>query len=82
MFSFIKKGLQKTVDAISSIIPDKKPTISRDELENILLESDVEYALVEILMREFYQNENFFRINSFVKINNKFIFFFQIKCYT
>ncbi len=57
MFSFIKKGLQKTVDAISSIIPDKKPTISRDELENILLESDVEYALVEILMREFYQNE-------------------------
>jgi fused signal recognition particle receptor len=57
MFSFIKKGLQKTVDAISSIIPDKKPTISRDELENILLESDVEYALVEILMREFYQDE-------------------------
>lgn len=57
MFSFIKKGLQKTVDAISAIIPEKKLTISKDELENILLESDVEYDLVEIIMREMYQND-------------------------
>jgi len=55
MFSFIKKGLQKTVEAISAIIPDKKATISKDELENILLEADVEYDLVEIILRELYQ---------------------------
>lgn len=57
MFSFIKKGLQKTLEAISSIVPEKKATVSKDELENILLEADVEYDLVEIILREFYQNE-------------------------
>ncbi|MGZ8547479.1 MAG: signal recognition particle-docking protein FtsY [Sulfuricurvum sp.] len=57
MFSFIKKGLQKTLDAISAIIPEKKLKISKDELENILLEADVEYDLVEIILRELYQNE-------------------------
>lgn len=56
MFSFIKKGLQKTVEAISAIIPDKKATISKDDLENILLEADVEYDLVEIILRELYQD--------------------------
>ena len=55
MFSFIKKGLQKTVEAISAIIPEKKATISKDDLENILLEADVEYDLVEIILRELYQ---------------------------
>lgn len=57
MFSFIKKGLQKTVEAISAILPEKKATISKNDLENILLESDVEYELVEIIMRELYQDE-------------------------
>ena len=57
MFSFIKKGLQKTLDAISSIIPEKKVKITKEELEYILLEADVEYDLVEIILRELYQNE-------------------------
>ncbi|MDP3466672.1 MAG: signal recognition particle-docking protein FtsY [Sulfuricurvum sp.] len=57
MFSFIKKGLQKTLDAISAIVPEKKTKITKDELENILLEADVEYDLVEIILRELYQNE-------------------------
>lgn len=56
MFGFIKKGLQKTYEAISAIIPDKKATISKDDLENILLEADVEYDLVEIILRELYQD--------------------------
>ncbi len=55
MFSFIKKGLQKTVEAIASVLPEKKATISKSDLENILLEADVEYDLVEIIMRELYQ---------------------------
>lgn len=57
MFSFIKKGLQKTIEAISAIVPGKKFTITKDELENILLEADVEYDLVEIILRELYQND-------------------------
>lgn len=55
MFGFIKKGLQKTVEAISSVLPEKKSTITKDDLENILLEADVEYDLVEIILRELYQ---------------------------
>lgn len=55
MFGFIKKGLQKTLDAISAIVPEKKATISKDDLESILLEADVEYDLVEIILRELYQ---------------------------
>lgn len=57
MFSFIKKGLQKTAEAIASVLPEKKATISKDDLENILLEADVEYDLVEIILREIYQDE-------------------------
>ena len=56
MFEFIKKGLQKTVEAIASVLPEKKSTISKNDLENILLEADVEYDLVEIIAREFYQD--------------------------
>lgn len=57
MFSFLKKGLEKTAQAISAIIPEKKIKISKSELEDILLEADVEYDLVEIIMRELYQDE-------------------------
>ncbi|KFN40215.1 MAG: cell division protein FtsY [Sulfuricurvum sp. MLSB] len=57
MFSFIKKGLQKTAEAIASVLPEKKATISKDDLENILLEADVEYDLVEIILREIYQDD-------------------------
>lgn len=57
MFSFIKKGLQKTIDAIAAIAPEKKSKISKDELESILLEADIEYDLVEIILRELYQND-------------------------
>ena len=36
MFEFIKKGLQKTVEAIASVLPEKKSTISKNDLENII----------------------------------------------
>lgn len=57
MFGFIKKGLQKTVEAIKSVAPKKKVKILKEDLEEILLEADVEYQLVEIIMRELYQDE-------------------------
>ncbi len=57
MFGFIKKSLNKTVEAIKTVAPKKKITFSKDELEDILLEADVEYELVEIILREIYQEE-------------------------
>lgn len=57
MFGFIKKGLLKTVEAIRAVAPKKKITLSKSELEDILLEADVEYALVEIILNEIYQEK-------------------------
>jgi len=57
MFGFIKKSLGKTVEAIKTVAPKKKITFTKDELEDILLESDVEYALVEIILNEIYQEK-------------------------
>jgi len=57
MFGFISKSLSKTVDAIKSVAPKKKPYFTKDELEDILLEADVEYALVEIIINQTYQDK-------------------------
>lgn len=57
MFGFIKKSLAKTAEAIKSIAPDKKISFSKSELEDILLEADVEYDLVEIILNEIYQSK-------------------------
>ncbi|MEA1983700.1 MAG: signaling recognition particle receptor family protein, partial [Campylobacterota bacterium] len=55
MFGFIKKSLNKTVEAIKTVAPKKKVTFTKDELEDILLEADVEYDLVELIIGELYQ---------------------------
>ena len=57
MFGFIKKSLSRTVAAIKTVAPKKKVTFTKDELEDILLEADVEYALVEIIINELYQSK-------------------------
>lgn len=57
MFGFIKNSLNKTVNAIRSVAPKKKITFTKDEIEEILLEADVEYALVEIIINEIYQEK-------------------------
>ncbi len=46
--------LSKTVGAIQSVAPKKKMTLTKDELEDVLLEADVEYDLVEIILRELH----------------------------
>lgn len=50
MFGFIKKSLQKTTEAIKSLIPTSKESYTKSEVEEILLECDVEYELVEKLL--------------------------------
>lgn len=50
MFNLFKKVLGKTNDAIKEVAPHKKKEITKDEFEDILLEADVNYALVEKLL--------------------------------
>jgi fused signal recognition particle receptor len=47
MFGFFKKVLAKTTDRIKEIAPKKSDKISKELLEDILLEADVSYVLVE-----------------------------------
>ena len=56
MFGFIKKSLGKTAEAIKSIVPKRQLSFSKSEIEDILLEADVEYELVEIILNEIYQS--------------------------
>jgi len=50
MFNLFKKVLGKTNNAIKEVIPVKKKSITKDEFEDILLESDVNYTLIEKLL--------------------------------
>ncbi len=56
MFSFLRKGLKKTVETIQSSAPVKRETIDRDELEDLLLEADVTYDLVEKIVESLPQS--------------------------
>ncbi len=47
MIGFIKKGLDKTLNVIKEVLPQKVEKIDKDTLEEILIESDVPYELVE-----------------------------------
>ncbi len=49
--------LSKTVGAIQAVAPKKQTTLTKDELEEVLLEADVEYDLVEIILRELHGNK-------------------------
>ncbi len=57
MFGFIKKSLTKTVDALKTVVPKKKISFTKEEIEEILLEADVSYDLVEIILNEIYQEK-------------------------
>jgi len=50
MFNLFKKVLGKTNDAIKDVAPKKRKNIPKDEFEDILLEADVNYELVEKLL--------------------------------
>ena len=56
MLDYFKKGLEKTANAMKSVAPKQRKRIPLDELEDILLEADVEYELIEIIMRELYED--------------------------
>ena len=50
MFGMLKKVFGKTSEAIKEVAPEKKKAITKEEFEDILLEADVNYELVEHLL--------------------------------
>jgi fused signal recognition particle receptor len=63
MFNLFKKVLGKTNKAIKEVVETKRKSISKDEFEEILLESDVNYELVERLLEALPEEIN--RIQAF-----------------
>ena len=63
MFNLLKRVLGKTNDAIKEVVETKKKEISKDEFEEILLEADVNYELVERLLEALPETIN--RIQAF-----------------
>ena len=57
MFGFIKKSLAKTIEVLKTAVPKKKISFSKEELENILLEADVSYELVTLILEQTYQDK-------------------------
>ncbi|UPT78059.1 signal recognition particle-docking protein FtsY [Sulfurovum sp. XGS-02] len=73
MFNLLKKVLGKTSDAIKDVAPTKRKEIPKDEFEDILLEADVHYELVEKMLAGLPDKIN--RIQAF----NSLISVFQYK---
>ncbi|PHS38894.1 MAG: signal recognition particle-docking protein FtsY [Sulfurovum sp.] len=73
MFNLFKKVLGMTNDAIKDVAPKKRKNIPKDEFEDILLEADVHYDLVERLLEGLPNTIN--RIQAF----NSLISVFQYK---
>ncbi|RXJ69278.1 signal recognition particle-docking protein FtsY [Halarcobacter ebronensis] len=47
---FFSKALSKTFENIKSVVPQKKEKISFDEIEELLIEADMEYEIIEKAM--------------------------------
>ena len=73
MFNLFKKVLGKTNDAIKDVAPTKRKIIPKEEFEDILLEADVHYDLVERLLESL--PEKITKIQAF----NSLISVFQYK---
>ena len=63
MFNLLRKVLGKTNDAIKEVVETKRKEIPKEEFEEILLEADVNYELVERLLEALPENIN--RIQAF-----------------
>ena len=52
MFNILKKVFKRTNDAIKEVAPTKKKKITKEEFEDILLEADVNYELIEKFLED------------------------------
>ncbi len=73
MFNIFKKVFSKTTKAIKEVAPKKKKKITIEEFEDILLEADVNYELVEEFLKDLPQSVD--RITAY----NRLISVFQYK---
>ncbi len=48
--NFFSKALSKTFDNIKSVVPQKKEKISFEDIEELLIEADMEYSIIEKAM--------------------------------
>ncbi|OCL82702.1 signal recognition particle-docking protein FtsY [Arcobacter porcinus] len=48
--SFLSKAFDKTFSTIKTVVPQKKEKISFDDIEELLIEADVEYEIIEKAM--------------------------------
>jgi len=48
--NFLSKALDKTFSSIKSVVPQKKEKISFEQIEELLIEADVEYEIIEKAM--------------------------------
>ena len=58
MFGFFQKGLEKTTLAVRKVIPGAQEIIDKDLLEDILIEADINYDLVETLLETLPEHVN------------------------
>jgi len=56
VFGFLKKAFGKTTEVIHEVAPQKRSTIPKEDFEDILLEADVNYSLVERLLESLPEN--------------------------
>ena len=56
MLNFLKKALGKTGEAIHEVAPTKRKNIPKEDFEDILLEADVNYDLIERLLESLPEN--------------------------
>ncbi len=73
MFNILKRVFRKTNNAIKEVAVNKKKKITQDEFEEILLEADVNYELIEEILE--YLPKTITRIQAF----NALISVFQYK---
>jgi fused signal recognition particle receptor len=50
MFGVFKKALSKTFENITNVLPEKKEKIEFDVVEELLIEADIDYDVVELAM--------------------------------
>ena len=73
MLGFLKKAFGKTNEAIKEVVPEKKKLVEKEEFEEVLLEADVNYELIERLLEGLPESIN--RIQAF----NSLVSVFQYK---
>lgn len=64
MFGFFQKGLEKTTLAVRKVIPGAQEIIDKELLEDILIEADINYDLVEALLETLPEHVNRARLKT------------------